>query len=127
MTTSLIEGLHHTLREVTQSLSGETVTLIHRTSGISTEIQNAVVGISPPVSVSMDTKRAESSGVLRLPAANLQAAREANMVTVRGQLWHILAVGKPFAGWVRCEIATEEQDHSNSFTLRDEQAVWSES
>ena len=123
---SLIEELHHVLREVTQELSGEEVVLHHRTSDISTEIPNAVVAISPPVSVSIDTKRAESSGVLRLPAANLQAAREANTVTVRGQLWHILAVGKPFAGWVRCEIATEEQDHTNIFDLNDNQTVWHE-
>lgn len=123
---SLIEDLHNILREVTQTLSGETVTLIHRTSGISIEIQNAVVAISPPVSVSIGTKRAESSGVLRLPAAQLQAAREANTVNVRGQLWHILAVGKPFAGWVRCEISTEEQDHTNIFDLNDTQTVWHE-
>ncbi len=125
--TTVIQRAQTAARQITADLRGETVTLHNRMdTDDTTEITDAVVSITPPAGVSIGSGKAESSGVLRLPVAHLAAAKQANTVTVRGELWHVLAVGHVIGGRFRCEIAREEPEHSNLFDLNDQQAVWSE-
>jgi len=116
--------MHALVDSTTRELAGESITL-HGVDGVTaTVVSDAVVGINPPVGVSINTGKAEYTGVLRLAADHRAAALTSNTVTVRGNSWHVLSVGEVYADSFRVEIAREDQVHSNKFDINDQQALW---
>lgn len=119
---SLIEDINKVSHAATRLLHGETVTL-HTADDISTEILDAVVTLPVPVAT-RDSGPVEHEGTVRLAASWLAAAQAAHTITVRGETWDILTVGRVYADSFRMEINRTDQDDPNIFDLNDEQAVW---
>lgn len=126
MTLTILPAIHAITQQVTRTLRGEAITLHDRDGDISTEISDAVVSVSPPIGVGIDAGKAEYSGALRLAATHRAAALTCNTVTVRGDVWHVLSVGRVHGDSFRVEIGRTDEQHSNKFDFNDQQAVWHE-
>lgn len=108
------------------AVHGEPIVLHDVDGSTNTTIEDALVTTDNP-SVTLGDGISERSGILRIPAEHETAAQTCNTVTLRGEVWHIVAQGTPWAGRVRIELVNREQHHTNVLDLHDRQTVWGDS
>lgn len=112
--------------QATRRLHGEAVTLYDSAGVISVEIPDAIATIDNAGVGGLGDGPADRRGVLRLAATHRAAALASLTASVRGQTWHVLAVGEVFGDSFRVELGGDEEVKTNLFDLSGQQAVWHE-
>lgn len=121
---SIAAAINAAGRAVQRSLRGELVTLF-TADGISTEIPDAVVSIDH-ASVTRGEGPTEVHGMLRLESTHHADAVAAHTATVQGETYSVLHVGALKHGECVVRIGRLDGNHTNIFTLKEQQTVWGE-
>ena len=120
---SLVSEILSVSSEITRQLHGESITVTDR-DGQTQTITDAVVTIETPSVGEYGAGSARWSGSVLLADSWHAFVSNANLATVRGDVWNIVVVGQPFGGEIRIELRRDEQNHTNMTDLSNSQAVW---
>ena len=116
-------GYEYIAHSVELALISEAVILRGCESTDVGRITDAMVSLEE-ASVTRASGPVQRLGTLWLKSSYLARATRAQTATIRGEVWDVVSVGEVVNGSFFVSLSRRDADHTNTFDMNDQQAVW---